>query len=137
MLAGINAASTFAAEYERCELTANETQLDLSIDETLERQQIEMGSRTLCGNFELCAELDDHFEYIECMKNSGSQNMDIIVEINHNATSAHTRLREDIDSVQQTLVLCTLEAQVAYESSMRLAFEELQVCRSQADDYPR
>lgn len=61
----------------------------------------------------------------------GSHNLELITEINHNATSAHTRLRDDYNAVQQTLVLCTLEAQVAYMNSMREAHEELQQCRSE------
>lgn len=61
----------------------------------------------------------------------GSHNLELITEINHNATSAHTRLREDYDAVQQTLVLCTLEAQVVYVNSMREAHEELHQCRSE------
>lgn len=59
----------------------------------------------------------------------GSHNLDLITEINHNATSAHTRLRQDYNEVQQTLMLCTLEAQLDYVSSMRQAHEELQQCR--------
>lgn len=59
----------------------------------------------------------------------GKENLDLITTINYNATSAHTRLRQDFDAVQQTLMLCTLDAQVAYIGSMRLANEELQECR--------
>lgn len=59
----------------------------------------------------------------------GNHNLDLITEINHNATSAHTRLRQDYNEVQQTLVLCTLEAQLVYVNSMREAHEELHQCR--------
>ncbi|TDG50193.1 hypothetical protein AWZ03_003409 [Drosophila navojoa] len=129
MQAFANASSVYAIEYERCELTANETQIDLTIDVQLEREQIRLGHSALCSNFELCNQLDDDLEYLECHKDHGNENLDLMTSINYNATSAHTRLRQDFDAVQQTLMLCTLDAQVAYIGSMRLANEELQECR--------
>ncbi|KAM8714380.1 hypothetical protein ACLKA7_014500 [Drosophila subpalustris] len=129
LLASVNASSVFALSYELCELTANETKIDLDINEQVERAQIEMGRNALCGNMELCSALDDDLEYLACIRDSGSRNLQLITEINHNATSAHTRLREDYNVAQQTMVLCTLEAQVVYVNSMREAHEELQQCR--------
>lgn len=64
----------------------------------------------------------------------GNRNLDLITEINYNSTSAHTRLRQDYDTVYQTLMLCTLDAKVMYINSMRRAYEELHECRSEADN---
>ncbi|KAH8394636.1 hypothetical protein KR222_000752, partial [Zaprionus bogoriensis] len=133
MLASANASAIFAHSFELCELTANETRIDLSINEALERSQIESGRSTLCGNLDICNVLDDDLEYFECVRDRGSSNLDLITEINHNATSAHTRLREDYNEVQQTLVLCTLEAQFTYMSSMRQAHEQLNQCRLEVE----
>lgn len=136
LLAGVNASTIFALSYELCELTANETKIDLSINEELERIQIEHGRSAVCGNLELCNTLDSDLEYLECVKDSGSRNLQLITEISHNATSAHTRLRDDYTEVQQRLVLCTLEAQVVYMNSMREAHEELQQCRIELTNTP-
>ncbi|XP_034479278.1 uncharacterized protein LOC117785403 [Drosophila innubila] len=136
LLASANASSIFALSHELCELTANETKIDLSIDEQLERTQIEIGRTALCGNLELCNTLDDDLEYLACINDSGRRNLQLITEINHNATSAHTRLREDYNEVQRTMVLCTLEAQVVYVNSMREAHEKLQQCRIELAEHP-
>ncbi|XP_030555157.1 uncharacterized protein LOC115758577 [Drosophila novamexicana] len=134
MLASENASSTFYKEYELCELEATNGQLNLTINEQLEREQIELGRSQLCGSFAQCDSHDDDLEYFECIRNNGNRNLDLITEINYNSTSAHTRLRQDYDTVYQTLMLCTLDAKVMYINSMRRAYEELHECRSEADN---
>lgn len=68
LLASAKATSIYAASFEQCELTANETKIDLSINETLERTQIEAGHSTLCGNLDYCDALDDDLDYFECVR---------------------------------------------------------------------
>lgn len=68
LLASAKATSIYAASFEQCELTANETKIDLSINETLERTQIEAGHSTLCGNLEYCDALDDDLDYFACVR---------------------------------------------------------------------
>lgn len=68
LLASAKATSIYAASFEQCELTANETKIDLSINETLERTQIEAGHSTLCGNLDYCDALDDDLDYFACVR---------------------------------------------------------------------
>lgn len=68
LLASAKATSIYGASLEQCELTANETNIDLSINEALERSQIEVGHSTLCGNLDFCDALDDDLEYFECVR---------------------------------------------------------------------
>lgn len=68
LLASAKATSIYGASLEQCELTANETNIDLSIDEALERSQIEVGHSTLCGNLDICDALDDDLDYFECVR---------------------------------------------------------------------
>ncbi|KAH8370579.1 hypothetical protein KR093_004175 [Drosophila rubida] len=133
LLASANASNSYALSFELCELTANETKIDLSVNELLERQQIEQGRIEVCANLDQCEALETHLEYFACVRDSGNRNLQLLVDINNNATSAHTRLREDYSELQQTLVLCTLEAQVVYMQDMRQAYAELQECRQQSN----
>ncbi|XP_060655169.1 uncharacterized protein LOC132790605 [Drosophila nasuta] len=133
-VASANASNHYAFSFQLCELTANETKIDLTIHEELEREQIERGRIEACGNLELCETLDSDLEYFACVRDSGTRNLELMLEINNNATSAYTRLREDYNELQQTFVLCTLEAQVAYMQDMREAYAELQECRQQLYD---
>lgn len=81
LLASVNASSVFSLSYELCELTANETKIDLSINEQLERTQIEMGRSSLCGNLELCNTLDNDLEYLECISDSVSLRIPLFIDI--------------------------------------------------------
>lgn len=90
MQAFANASNTYVLEYERCELTANETQIDLTIDVQLEREQIELGHGELCGNLELCKQRDDDLEYLECLKDH--------VSAIHSATVAKNDFRLNLKS---------------------------------------
>lgn len=67
-LAAAKAGNIFAASYELCELTANETKIDLTVNEALERSQIEEGHSKLCGNLDMCDALDDDLEYFACIR---------------------------------------------------------------------
>ncbi|KAH8306912.1 hypothetical protein KR044_000969 [Drosophila immigrans] len=136
LLASINASNNYALSFELCELTANETKIDLDINEQLERQQIEQGRNELCGNLELCGALETDLEYFACVRDNGNRNIELMAQTNSNATSAHTRLRQDYSDLQKALVLCTLDAQVIYMESMREAYAELQECRVQLSDAP-
>ncbi|ALC42385.1 CG14495 [Drosophila busckii] len=129
-LASANASSIYMQSFSSCELTANETKYDLSIDEQMEREQIQLGASTVCNNMQQCDTLDEDLEYFKCMQDNGKRNQQLLMQINYNASSAETRLREDYDAVQQTFVLCTLEAQLVYVNGMRENYEQLLQCRS-------
>ncbi|EDW77197.1 uncharacterized protein Dwil_GK22062 [Drosophila willistoni] len=133
--ASANASNTYSNSFDICELTANETKIELSIDEELERLQIESASSAVCNSLELCNLHNDDLDYFQCINDKGPGNLQVLDEITRNSTSAHTRLREDYSAVQKTLILCTLEAQEVYMKSMVSAYEELQLCRSQIEDY--
>ncbi|XP_022232429.1 uncharacterized protein LOC111080897 [Drosophila obscura] len=135
LLAYANASLAFADAFDLCEKTANETKIELSIDEKLERMQIELGASEVCGNLQICDTLENNLDYFQCISDNGSRNLDILTEITFNATSAQTRLREDYDEVYRTYLLCTLDAQRTYMEELRQAYRELSQCRDEAYDY--
>ncbi|KAH8348330.1 hypothetical protein KR084_006501, partial [Drosophila pseudotakahashii] len=133
-IACANASQVFSDSYDLCELNANETIVSLDVDVELERLQIELGSSAVCGNMRICDTLDDDLEYFKCINENGARNLDILTEINYNATHAHTRLREDYNAVQRTFLLCSLDAQKNYMDDLRQAHNELTQCRSEIDE---
>nr|XP_016927734.1 uncharacterized protein LOC108008400 [Drosophila suzukii] len=133
-IACANASQVFTNSYDLCELNANETIVNLEVDVELERLQIELGSSAVCGNMRICDTLDDDLEYFKCINENGTRNLDILTEITYNATSAHTRLREDYDAVHRTFLLCSLDAQQNYMKDLRQAHIELTQCRSEIDE---
>lgn len=80
-LAAARAANIFRTDYEQCELTANETRIDLSINETLERAQIEEGHSKLCANLNMCDALDDDLEYFACIRDRVSIFQEAAVQV--------------------------------------------------------
>ncbi|XP_026841619.1 uncharacterized protein LOC6590283 [Drosophila persimilis] len=135
LLACANASLTFSDAFDLCEQTANETKIELSIDEEVERLQIELGASEVCGNLHICDTLENDLDYFKCISDNGSRNIDILSEITYNSTSALTRLREDYDDVYRTYLLCTLDAQKNYIENLREAYTELSQCRVDAGDY--
>ncbi|KAH8290256.1 hypothetical protein KR054_001452 [Drosophila jambulina] len=148
-----NASLVYSASLELCELQANETIVDLEVDVELERAQIELGSSAVCGNLRFCEVLEDNLEYLKCISENVSlgcifihqklyiifslqsnRNLDILTEINYNATHAYTRMREDYDALRRTFLLCGLEAQKDYMEDLREAHRELTQCRSEIDE---
>ncbi|XP_030387382.1 uncharacterized protein LOC115633998 isoform X2 [Scaptodrosophila lebanonensis] len=134
MAVAADASNTYTSSYTLCEQTANDTMIELTIDEKLERMQIEQGAGAVCDNLAQCSAIADDLDYMKCIREIGNKNLDILVEIHFNATSAHTRLRTDYDEVHQTFLLCTLEAQQVYVNSVRLAYNELLECRAQMEN---
>uniref|UniRef100_A1ZB23 IP19117p n=1 Tax=Drosophila melanogaster TaxID=7227 RepID=A1ZB23_DROME len=133
-IACANASLVFSDSYDLCELNANETIINLEVDVELERLQIELGSSAVCGNMQICDTLVDDLEYFQCINKNGIHNLDILTEINYNATSAYTRLHEDYDAVHRALLLCGLDAQKKYMEDIRQAHRELTKCRSEIDE---
>ncbi|XP_017094309.2 uncharacterized protein [Drosophila bipectinata] len=133
--ASANASLAYSDAFEICELNANETTINLEVDVELERLQIELGSSAVCGNLRICDTLDDDLQYFQCISENGSRNLEILTEINYNATSAYTRLREDYDALHRTFLLCSLEAQKNYMEALKKAHNELTECRLEIDEF--
>ncbi|XP_017049870.1 uncharacterized protein LOC108093974 [Drosophila ficusphila] len=133
-IACANASQAYSDSYDLCQLNANETMISLEVDVELERMQIELGSSAVCGSLRICDTLVDDLEYFKCINENGTRNLDILTEINYNATSAYTRLHEDYDAVHRIFLLCSLDAQKNYMEDLRQAHKELTQCRSEVDE---
>ncbi|XP_017019982.1 uncharacterized protein [Drosophila kikkawai] len=129
-----NASLVYSASLELCELHANETIANLEVDVELERMQIELGSSAVCGNLRFCDVFEDDLEYLKCISENSNRNLDILTEINYNATHAYTRMREDYDALHRTFLLCGLEAQKDYMEDLREAHRELSQCRLEIEE---
>ncbi|KAH8384186.1 hypothetical protein KR200_011594 [Drosophila serrata] len=129
-----NASSVYSASLQLCELHANETIVNLEVDVELERAQIELGSSAVCENLQVCEVLEDNLEYLKCISENSNRNMEILNEINYNATHAYTRMRQDYDALHRTFLLCGLEAQKDYMEDLREAHRELTQCRLEVDE---
>lgn len=65
----------------------------------------------------------------------GNRNLEILTEINYNATSAYTRFREDYDELHRSFLLCSLEAQKNYMEALKTAHNKLTECRLEIDEF--
>ncbi|KAH8277968.1 hypothetical protein KR018_011315, partial [Drosophila ironensis] len=129
-----NASLAYADDLYLCELNANESIINLEVDVELERLQIELGSSAVCGNMRVCDIHEDDLTYFQCINENGKRNLEILTEINYNATSAHTRLRDDYDAVHRSFLLCSLDAQKDYMEAIKTAHDELTECRTEVDE---